>query len=285
MALFDQILILASVLLWLNWRSHQSDPLGEATPNSLAATLRPADSRRFPGWQFLIAVVLLLLLRAVIYFQIGPSAEWTPKIDLMFVVPAFRSDNFNLCLLYSLLSFGRTLLVLYFWLLAVTIVNRGSADPGPIQKLIRHQLGPVARWPWPVQALLPFLLTALIWMALHPLLFKLRIITGPQSFLHLVEQGFLIGAGLLFSLKFLIPFLLLVHLLATYVYLGSNPVWEFISGTAQNLLRPLRWLPLRLGRLDFTPAIGALLALLLLHFLPELGLRTMLDRNYVVWPQ
>src|SRR5258706_837679 len=223
MNLIDQILNFVCVLLWLNWRSHQSDPLGPATPTSLAGTLRHAEARRFKSWQFLAAVILLLLFRPAIYCQIGPSADWTPKIDLTFVVLAFRSDNFVLCLVYSVLSFGRALLVLYFWLLVLTIVNRGGADPGPVQKLVRHQLGRVARWPWPLQAILPFMLAALIWMALHPLLFKLNVITKPQSFVHLVQQGFLIGAGLLFSLKYLIPLLLLLHLLATYVYLGSNP--------------------------------------------------------------
>jgi uncharacterized protein YggT (Ycf19 family) len=285
MTLIDQILNLACVLLWLNWRSHQSDPLSLAAPVTLAGTLRPAETRRFKGWRFLAAVLLLLFFRSVIYWQIGPGAEWTPKINLMFVALAFRSDNFLLCLLYSTLSFGRALLVLYVWLLAVALINRGRADPGPVQKLVRQQLGPVAGWPWVLQMLLPFVVIAVIWLGLNPLLLKFNITSRPHSLWHLLEQGLLVGAGMVFSLKYLIPLLLVLHLLLTYVYLGSSPIWEFISGTARNLLTPLNWLPLKLGKLDLAPLIGIVLAVVLLHFLPEISLRKMLDRNLVIWPQ
>ena len=285
MNLIDLILNLACVLLWLNWRSQSHNPLDRATPATLVGTLRPADSARFKGWPYLAAVILLLGFRAVIYWQIGSAAEWTPKINLVFVSLAFRSDDFLLCLVYSCLSFGRALLVLYFWLTALVVINRSSADAGPLQKAVRDQLGRVANWPWPLQLILPFVVTALIWMALHLLLLNLNIINKPQSLLHLVEQGLLVGACLLFSLKYLVPILLLLHLLVTYVYLGNSPIWEFISGTSRNLLRPLSWIPLRVGRIDLTPVLGMVIAVFLLHFLPEAGIREMLDRNVSIWPR
>lgn len=285
MTLLDQILNLVCVLLWLNWRSNAGDPLTFATPVTLAGTLRHAENKRFKGWKFLAGVVLLLLLRAVIYRQIGPGAEWTPKMNLMFVALAFRSDNFNLCLLYSVLSFGRALLVLYVWLLAMALINRGRADPGPVQKLVRQQLGPVASWPWVLQLLVPFLLTTAIWLALSPLMLKLNITSHTRSFFHLAEQGALVGLGIVLSLKYLIPALLLLHLLLTYVYLGNNPIWEFISGTAKNLVAPLSGIPLRLGKVDLAPVLGIVLAVALLHVLPEISLQKMLNRNLAIWPQ
>ena len=285
MTLLDQILNVVCVLLWLNWRSNAADPLTLATPVTLAGTLRRAENQRFKGWKFLASVVLLLFLRAVIYRQIGPGAEWTPKMNLMFVALAFRSDNFNLCLLYSALSFGRALLVLYVWLLAIALINRGKADPGPVQRLVHQRLGPVASWPWVLQLLLPFVLTTAIWLAINPLLLKLNITSQPRSFVHLVEQGALVGLGIVFSLKYLIPCLLLLHLLLTYVYLGPNPIWEFISGTSKNMLSPLNWIPLRLGKLDLAPVVGILLAVGLLYVVPEVSLKTMLDRNLTIWPR
>jgi uncharacterized protein YggT (Ycf19 family) len=285
MTLLDQILNLVCVLLWLNWRSHAADPLTLATPVTLAGTLRRAENRRFKGWKFLAAVILLLLFRAIIYRQIGPGAEWTPKMNLVFVALAFRSDNLTLCLLYSALSFGRALLVLYVWLLAVALINRGRVDPGPVQKLVRQQLGPVASWPWTLQLLLPFILTIAIWLALNPLLLRLNITGHSHSFLLLLEQGALVGLGIVFALKYLFLVLLVFHLLLTYVYLGSNPIWEFISGTAGNLLAPINWIPLRLGKLDLAPILGILLAVALLHIVPEVSLRKMLDRNLTIWPQ
>ena len=285
MDLIDQILNLACVLLWLNWRSYRFNPLSEAMPRSLIGTLRAAESRRFRGWKFLLALILLLVFRAAIYWQIGPAAEWTPKMNLMFVALAFRSDNFVLALLYSVLSFGRALLILYVWLLTLTLINRRQTDPEAVQKLVRQQLGPAASWPWPIQIFLPFLLTAIMWLAIHPLLLKLNITNRPHSLAHLLEQGLLIGIATVFSLKYLIPLLLLIHLLTTYVYLGSNPIWEFINATGRNLLRPLDWLPLRIGKLDLAPALVILLAILFFQALPELGLRKMLEQNLRIWPQ
>src|SRR5437588_638967 len=143
MNLVDQILNLACVLLWLNWRSQRFNPLSDAAPRTLVGTLRPAEPHQVRGWKFLAALLLLLIFRAVIYWQIGPAAEWTPKMNLMFVALAFRSDNFVLALIYSILSCGRALLILYVWLVALAVINRRDPEPGPVQKLVRHQLGPV----------------------------------------------------------------------------------------------------------------------------------------------
>ena len=89
MGLIDFILNLAGVLLWLSWRSIGMDPLVRTTPATLVGTLRRAEPRRLKGWQFLVGLAALLLLRAVLYRQIGPAADWTPKLDLFFVVLAF----------------------------------------------------------------------------------------------------------------------------------------------------------------------------------------------------
>jgi len=124
-----------------------------------------------------------------------------------------------------------------------------------------------------------------LWMALHPLLTHFGIISRVRSLAHLAEQGLLIGVALCFTLQFLLPVFLLLHLVTTYVYLGSNPVWDFVSATARNLLAPLRWLPLRFGRLDFAPLAGVLLILFLLHWLPNLVLGRMAENNASLWPQ
>jgi uncharacterized protein YggT (Ycf19 family) len=63
-------------------------------------------------------------------------------------------------------------------------------------------------------------------------------------------------------LKFLLVAVLALHLLNSYVYLGDLPLWSFVNATARSLLRPLQWLPLRAGRVDFAPllAIAVVLA-------------------------
>ncbi len=284
MGLIDSILNLVGLLIWLTWRSIHFDPLNRTPPATLVGTLRRAEARRLKSWQLPAALVVLLALRALLCWEIGSSAEWTPRLDLGLVVPPMRSDVLQSALLFSLLSFVRVLIVFYFWLLVLTVINRGTAEPDAIQKLVRLHLGRMARWPWPLQILLPILLVAALWIALHPLLVHLHLIDRTRSFAQLAEQGGLIGLCLLFTLKFLLPVFLGLYLIASYVYMGANPVWEFVSTTARNLLAPLRCLPLRFARLDFAPVVGVALILLLLHWLPNYIQANMTARHLILWP-
>jgi uncharacterized protein YggT (Ycf19 family) len=274
MGLIDFILNLVGVLLWLNWRSIRFDPLVETTPATLIGTLRRAEPRRLKGWQLLLALAALLVLRSVLYWQIGPEADWTPKLNLFFVVLAFRISALPQALLptllFSVLSFVRILIICYAWLLALAIINRRSAAPDPVLKLLRLHLGPVARWPWLLQTFLPLALVAGLWMALHPLLVQLEIARRPRGIAQLIEQGLLVGTALYLSLQYLLTVFLFLHLIVSYIYLGANPLWEFVGATARNLLAPLGRLPLRIARFDFAPILGVVLIFLLLHWVPNL---------------
>jgi hypothetical protein len=285
MALIDFILNLAGVLVWLSWRSIRFDPLVKTTPATLVGTLRRAEPRRRKGWHLLAGLAVLLVGRSVLYHLIGAEADWIPRLDLFFVVLAFRSDQLLPVLLFSLLSFGRMLIICYFWLMILAVINRRDAEPDLLQKTLRLHLGSVARWPWFVQVLLPVLLVTALWMALHPLLVQLEIAGRVRSIVHLAEQGLLLGAALYFSLQYLLPPFLLLHLVTSYVYLGRSPLWDFVGATARNLLAPLGWLPLRIARLDFAPVAGVIILLFLLHWLPNLVLGRMAGENVTLWPQ
>ena len=289
MGLIDFILNLAGVLLWLSWRSIRFDPLVKTRPATLIGTLRRAEPRRMKGWQLLVGLGVLLVLRAVVYRQIGPEADWTPKLDLFFVVLAFPSrpppGHFLPAMLFSLLSFARILIIGYFWLLALVVINRRNAEPDPLQKMLRLHLGPVVRWPLLLQVLLPLVSITALWIALHPLLVHLEITDRVRSNAHLVEQGLLVGVSIYFTMQFLLPVFLLLHLFASYIYLGRSPLWDFVAATARNLLAPLRGLPLQIARLDFAPLGGVVLILFLLHWLPNLILARMAENNVTPWPQ
>jgi uncharacterized protein YggT (Ycf19 family) len=285
MGAIDFILNLAGLLLWLSWRSMHFDPLIKSTPVTLAGTLKRAEPRRWKGWQVGGVLALLVALRAVLYWLIGAPADWTPKLNLEFVVLAFRSDSFRACLTYSSLSFLRAWVVLYFWLMVLAAINRVSTETNPIQKLVRLHLGKTARWPWPVQFLLPFLIVILLWCGLHPLLVYLGVMTSVRSTAHLLGQGSLVGLSLLLSLKYVLPVLLLLHLVASYVYLGTSPLWEFVATTSANLTAPLRRFPLRLGKLDFAPVLGVFLILWLLEWLPNAVLARLAASRLSAWPQ
>jgi uncharacterized protein YggT (Ycf19 family) len=292
MSLIDFILNLVGLLLWLNWRSIRFDPLAHSSAATLAGTLKRAEPRRLRGWQFLAGLGGLLLLRALVYWQIGGAAGWTPRLDLAWVVLPFRCDHLAVrgevlgsAVLYSALSFARLLAIFYFWLLALVVINRQGGEADPLQKLLRSHLGPLGRWPWWVLSLLPLFLVAGLWAVLHPLLVWLSV-TGPvQSPIHLLEQGLLVGTALYLSLKYLLPVFLLLHLVVSYVYLGRNPLWDFVSLTSRNILVPLRRLPLRYAMVDFAPLAGTLLIILLLHVLPVHGLPWLEKQcHFKLWP-
>lgn len=269
MAFVDFLLNLAGLLLWLNWCSVRFDPLSEAKASTLAGTLKKAKAPAAKHWFFLAALAALLLVRGFCYWQLGAALDWTPRLDLGATVLPFRSDRPVRMLLFSLLGFGRTLAVFYVSLVFLRGVNRALAGTNPFQKLIRLYLGRLARWPSAVLVLLVVVLGVGIWMALQPLLAALGIVPHAVRSAQLFQQGGLVVLCEALTLRYLVAAFLLAHLLSSYVYLGSHPVWEFIHATGRNLLRPLRWLPLRIGRVDFAPVV----AIVLLFFLTELVLR------------
>jgi uncharacterized protein YggT (Ycf19 family) len=285
MGAIDFILNLVGLLWWLSWRSMRFDPLVRSLPVTLVGTLKRAESRRLKGWPLAIALIAIISLRAIFYWVIGGSADWTPKLNLEFVVLAFRNDTLQSMAAFSALSFLRAFVVLYFWLAALTIINRSAMATDPVQKLVRLHLGRVARWPWPVQLLLPYLAAVVLWTGVEPLLVHLGIMGPVHSATHLFEQAALVGLGLLLSLKYLLPVFLCLHLIASYIYLGTSPVWDFIATTSDNVTAPLRPLPLRFARLDFTPLAGTILILALLHWLPNAILTRFAASQWGTWPQ
>jgi len=290
MGLLDFILAVAGLLLWLNWRSARLDLLAVTQPATLAGTLKRTEPRRLRTWQLAsgTGVLFLLLLRTVLHVLIGAPIGWTPRLNLGLVVLVFRSDRIPSAALYSVLSFLQVLVIGYFWLVVLAWLNRRSPDTDPIQKLIRLHLGRLGRLPPAVQLLFPFVVAVLLWLGANPLLVHLGVVARPLSYWVMLEQAALVALGLVLTLKFLLPALLLVHIVTSYVYLGSNPLWDFISLTARNLLAPLQRLPLQFARVDFAPAVGLVLLLLLLHWLPNAVpwlLSQLLHREVGLWPR
>jgi uncharacterized protein YggT (Ycf19 family) len=283
-AFVDFILNLAAVLLWFNWRSLRIEFSNRAAAGTLAGTLKRAAPHSLRPWYFLAGLLALLMLRALVYEYIGAPAGWRARVNLGPVVLAFRSDVRPAIMVYSLLSFGRTLAIAYFWITALVILNRGAANPDPIQKLLAAQLGWVARWPLPAMVCVSFLGVAVAWLAVHPLLLGVDVVTrAPLT--RLVQQSLLLNVTLCCTLKYLFPPLLLLHFISTYVYLGGSPAWEFISATAENLLAPLKPLPLRIAKLDFAPLAGVALILCLLHWAPGIIHGKLAEHHLTLWPQ
>lgn len=285
MSLIDSILNLAGLLLWLNWRSLHFDPLASRKPATLIGTLKPATAAKARRWMILVSLPALLFFRALLYWQIGAPADWLPKLDLGAVVLVFRVDQFGYAAVFSVFSFLRFAAVAFFWFAALCIVNRRVLDPDPLLRLLRLQLGRFAQAPLVIQILFPLIGAVLFWAALHPLLSWAQTVGGARSASQVLIQGLLVTAGLLTTLKLLFPVLLLLHMLSSYVYLGKNPFWDFITITARNLLWVLPAKGLRTSRFDFAPLVAIVLILLVLHTVPTIALKLLANHGVTVWPE
>ena len=254
----DLILNLAGLLLWLNWRSIQFDPLTRRTPATLMGTLRPAAPKKWRRWHFLALIALLLVLRALIYRWIGPAVNWTASLDLGVTVLQFRSDWMARILVYSFCSFGVTLGVFYFCLLPLSLL----AGPEPMHRFVKIPLGVVDDWPRWAKIILPFVVTAVSWWLASWLFCWLQVMPYPVAVAHRLEQATVIGLDSYLAWRFPLGALLLLHLLSSYIYFGKHPFWKYVNETAQKLLLPLKQIPLRLGRMDFAPLVGIIIIFL-----------------------
>ncbi|HVV00944.1 MAG TPA: hypothetical protein VHH88_06250, partial [Verrucomicrobiae bacterium] len=217
-------------------------------------------------WKPLAALLGLLYLRAVVYWQIGSSVDWTPSLRLGTIAIPFRSDIFPRALVFSALSFGLFLAVAYFWLLLVSLVNAREAEPDPVLRLLRLQLGPVDRWPWLVKLIAPVAVAFLFWLALCPLLSEWQMVPHPLSLRHRLEEAGAVALAAYLCWKYLLAGLLALYLLSNYVYLGQHALWHFLALTGRNVLKPLRFLPLQFGKIDAAPALGIALIIAAAQF-------------------
>ena len=259
MGIVDFILNLAGLLLWLNWRSIRFDPLAKRTPATLMGTLRPAAPKKLRRWHLLAFLGALLFLRAVAYRWIAPF--WVGRLDLGVIVPPFRSDHFGVMLAFSLLSFGVALGCFYAGVLCLSLL----AGPEPVHGLVKIPLGRVDGWPRWAKISLTFFVASFCWWLAGWLLGWLQILPPPVSVAQRLEQALVIGLSGYLVWKFPVGALLVLHLLNSYVYFGRHPLWKYVAVTAQKILRPLDFLPLRVGKADFAPVVG----LVLLFFTAE----------------
>jgi uncharacterized protein YggT (Ycf19 family) len=211
---------------------------------------------------------VLLLLRAVIYWWIGKETNWSGKLNLGVVVLYFSSGSHWLGLyhmmLFSFLSFGVVLGICYVWLLLLSLL----AGPLPVHGLVTIPLGSVDGWPRWAKVILPFFAAAVSWWLASWLLIRLGVVT-PVPMAGRFQQSLLIGSSTYLLWKFPLGAILLLHLVNSYIYFGKHPLWNYVNVTAQTILRPLRKIPLQLGKVDFAP----LLALAIVLLLAELAAR------------
>jgi len=255
MGIVDFILNLAGLLLWVNWLLMTASPK-TGTPTTLLGTLRPAEPSTWRRWYFLATLPVLLTVRAWLYWEIGSGATWAPALNFGVIGVTFRCDLFQRAFVYSVLSFAATLGVFYLWLLLLSILHRQPSSPDPLGRFVRTMLGPLARLRSGWAAFLPLVAGLLLWLPLNGLLVWMNLVPRPDSFLHQLEQGVLVGLGACLTWSHLLAGVLLLYLVNSYVHLGEHPLWPYVRSVAGTFLTPFRRLPLQLGRVDFAPVVA-----------------------------
>ncbi len=263
MSFIDAILNFAGLLLWLKWRD-QGQELS-ARGISLITTLKKAGPR-YPRIYFLLALLALLLVRPVLYWQLGSALNWTPKIWFGLIPLSFRSDIFGRMFLFSFVSFLTALVVFYLCLLLISILSSKRADGDPVQSLVRTQLGRLDSLPTIIKLLLPWFAMILLWCIFNMPLVALGFLSAPKSFLHIFEQGAVSGFAIYFVWKYLVGGILLLYLVNSYIYFGAWPFWTFIDQTAAQILKLFSWIPLRLRKIDFAPVVAIAVVVLATEF-------------------
>jgi uncharacterized protein YggT (Ycf19 family) len=264
MALLDFILNLIGLLLWFNWRAARFDPLSHSIPATLAGTLRRAEKTQFKRWHLPLGLLVLLLLRAPLYASFGSALNWTGKLDVMVISVPFNSNapSYLPMLLYSFYSFGVTLTAFFLWVLFLSILKSGAPENDSLRQLLRLHLGRLESWPVGIKLVLPLLLLSPVWYGASWPLTAWVNLPAPATASQRIEQALLVGIGSYLAWKYLIIAVLGLYFVSCYVYFGKNPFWQHLDIIARILLRPLRSLPLRFGRLDLAPVVGICLVLL-----------------------
>ena len=261
MTLVDLLLNAAALLLWVSWRSAGFVRTGAGrTPFSpLVPAASPGDSRRH---FLLMGLLLLLLSRSWIYWRLGAEVGWIASVNLGIVTLSFKSLLLSRMVIYSYLTFGVWLFSFHVWLLMISVINRRVPDTDSWQRSVRQHLGWMEAWPALLKLTGPWMLVALLWFLAMPGLVRLGLAAPARTTIEIWQQGALVGLGTSVVWKYLIGGLLLLHVINSYLYLGNRPWWTYVNTTARNLLRPIRWLPLRFGRMDFAPILGIALTFL-----------------------
>jgi uncharacterized protein YggT (Ycf19 family) len=265
MTLIDILLNVACLLVWLGFRASGFPAAPAAPAATLLSTLRRAEPERSRRWSLLGALAGILVVRALIYSRIGPAVQWSPQVDLGVVVLSFRGEGFTSSLLHSVLGFAAVWVMFQFALVLLSVANRRLPANDATQRLVRLHLGWVERLPAWVRVFAACAAVALAWRLLHGTLADAGALPAAPGTWRVWQQGAVVSLAALLSWKYVIAFVLLLHLANSYVYFGDAPVWRWLDLTSRNLLGPIGRLPLQVWRVDFAPAAGIALVWFAAH--------------------
>lgn len=241
----DSLLNCVALALWLGWR-------GWGVGRSL----------RLPRWSArrraacAIALLFLLTLRPWAYWRWGVIRGDVPVLNLGVTAVPWNSRMFYRMAIFSSASF----LVWWGALLAgfnvLSIASRPLRERNPWAAWAAAQLGWFGRWPTVLKVLLPWAAWGALWTPARPWLVAMHVALPVSDPDRLWEQAAVLGAMTIVVWPFFLLPVLLLGLLKQFVFLGDGIGMEFVDAVCRWATRPFRWLPLEIGRVDLSPAVG-----------------------------
>ena len=256
MNFIDWLLNIAGIFLWIDWRSGRTGRPQSAL--SITSALRPTGSRSSRGLGSLAALAAILLVRPFFYYSIGPAMNWTASLNFLAISIPWRSDLLGRMFLFSTISFALALGFYYSWLFLLAAVHHPSktaADEEVMHRFVRGQLGWFDKIPWWLKFFVPSIAAAIGWMVLALIFVEIGVIPETQNQSALRGQAGAFALAAILAWRWLLVVIFLLHMLNIYVFLGTHPIWAYVSATARKLLAPLSFL--RIGKVDFSPVIAA----------------------------
>jgi len=258
MALLNLLLDLVALVLFLSGLG-----VGTRMPTHRAGTLlsnlKLAESTRGRRWPLFAALAALLLLRPWFYSSVAEVSGWIPSWDPVPATVPFRPDFPSRLLVFSVVSFAWTLLQFLSWILFAAALSRMTREPSAWNRFFHDMLGPYSRMPAVLMIVLPAVGGALFWAAMALPFQAIGILPPIRSWEHLALQSGLVGLGVWVAGSWMVCGLLILRLINSYVYLGTHPFWDFVHQVGGALLRPVEWIPARIGKLDLTALVAAAL--------------------------
>ena len=93
MGFLDLILNITAVFLWINWRMRVVASGSKHRVPEWGVASRPVYRPHMKGWKPLLFLLLLLLGRPFLYWEVGTTAHWTAMLKLGAVSIPFRPDQ------------------------------------------------------------------------------------------------------------------------------------------------------------------------------------------------
>jgi uncharacterized protein YggT (Ycf19 family) len=249
----------------MSWRMASASPEDVPWQRTLLRTLRRAAPKGRLHWGYPALLLAVLLLRGLLYFQLGSALHWVPQLDFDLLTIPFRSDRLGRMMLFSFLGFGQWLGGFYLWLLLLSALAHRVPEGNSVRHFVQINLGWPDRLPSVVKLLLPLPVVTLLWAGAAWWFGHLGLMPAPASVGQVMAQGGVLALGSLLLWQYLLAAILILFLIHSYVFIGSTPFSEFIDGVGFAALAPLRWVPLRLGKVDGAPVVALALVFVDAH--------------------